>query len=293
MSRFSLVRGRVLRLTKTDGCGQPLLGPRSTLVTDGFISVGMTPTNVEGEAISVTNANGENCVLDTPSPRFQNFAVTVNLCGVDPEALSMLTGQPVRFNAAGTEVVGFTVNSRVDLGALGFALELWSKVPVAACDASGLTEHGYFGLPFLQGGTLGDVTVENAAVNFSVTGAVTKDGNGWGAGPYDVVRDEVGLPGPLNDPLDPYDHFILERTTVPPPSPTTGAIALGTAATGATAGSPGAATPANSYFPETLASMSTVTATPSTAWTSGQYVSLADGSTAHWNGTAWVAGPAS
>jgi hypothetical protein len=39
-----------------------------------------------------------------------------------------------------------------------------------------------------------------------------------------------------------------------------------------------------------LSDASPITATPATAWTTGQYIQLADGSKAHWNGTAWVVG---
>lgn len=63
----------------------------------------------------------------------------------------------------------------------------------------------------------------------------------------------------------------------------------GTTATGATAGSPGSFTPGGSTAPANLAAMSTVTASPTTAWTTGQYVVLGDNSHAKWNGTAWVA----
>lgn len=41
-----------------------------------------------------------------------------------------------------------------------------------------------------------------------------------------------------------------------------------------------------------LAGPPIVAATPVTPWTTGQYVTLDDGSKAHWNGSAWVAGPA-
>jgi len=61
-------------------------------------------------------------------------------------------------------------------------------------------------------------------------------------------------------------------------------------ATGATAGAPGSYTPAGSQEPLNLAGLTGVTASPATAWTTGQYVSLQDGSKAHWSGTAWVAG---
>jgi hypothetical protein len=68
--------------------------------------------------------------------------------------------------------------------------------------------------------------------------------------------------------------------------------------TGATAGTPGAFTPANSDPPDSPAKLiaaqpNAVTASPATAWTSGQYVQTGTSGTAgraHWNGTAWVAG---
>lgn len=61
-------------------------------------------------------------------------------------------------------------------------------------------------------------------------------------------------------------------------------------ATGATAGIPGTWTPALSEAPDKFSAMTGIVATPATAWTTGQYVLLGDGSFAHWNGTAWVAG---
>lgn len=64
------------------------------------------------------------------------------------------------------------------------------------------------------------------------------------------------------------------------------------AATGATAGTPGTFTPAGAAPPANLAAMTGLTASPATAWTTGQYVVLADASWAHWSATAWVAGKA-
>lgn len=66
----------------------------------------------------------------------------------------------------------------------------------------------------------------------------------------------------------------------------------GTPATGATAGTPGSFTPSGSTTPANLAAMSSVTASPATAWTTGKYVVLGDATEAYWNGTAWVSGRA-
>lgn len=65
------------------------------------------------------------------------------------------------------------------------------------------------------------------------------------------------------------------------------------AATQAIAGIPGVYYPAGAAKPANLAGLSTVTANPTSAWTDGQHVELADGSSAHWSGTAWVTGAAS
>jgi hypothetical protein len=289
---FSLVRGRALRVTKSDGCGRTLLGPSSQVVTEGFISVGLTANNEEGETISVTNAAGKVCILDEPSPSFTGYNIEVAFCGVDPELFSLMTGQPVVLNSDGTDAIGFRMNSGINLGDSGFALELWSNVPVAACDASGGASYGYFLIPFIQGGVLGDFTVENGAINFTLTGATSKDGNEWGVGPYDVVRDETGAAGPLLEPLDSKDHLHMQLTTVAPPAVSCGAAALGVPATGADAATtPATLIPANSYPPVDLADAQTgFTATPATAWASGKYVVLGDGTNAYWDGTAWVAG---
>jgi hypothetical protein len=71
-------------------------------------------------------------------------------------------------------------------------------------------------------------------------------------------------------------------------------VASGPAATGATAGIPATITPVDSYPPETLALLQAtpLTATPATAWTTGQYLLLGNGTKAYWNGTSWVTGTA-
>lgn len=66
------------------------------------------------------------------------------------------------------------------------------------------------------------------------------------------------------------------------------------AATGATAGAPGVFTPAGSDGPDNLAALqaSGVVASPATAWTTGQYIELDDGTHAYWDGDSWEAGEA-
>lgn len=101
-----------------------------------------------------------------------------------------------------------------------------------------------------------------------------------------LLHVEFGL---LGDPvLDPY-NLVFDGATFPSGTPIV--------ATGATAGIPGTFTPVGATPPANLAAMSTVTASPNTAWTVGQYVVRADTGAVdlgkcHWDGGAWVSGVA-
>ena len=63
--------------------------------------------------------------------------------------------------------------------------------------------------------------------------------------------------------------------------------------TGATAGTPGSFTPDGSAIPADLTALQSLGSLgQTTAWTTGEYVNLGDGSKAYWNGTAWASGTA-
>ena len=394
---FSMVRGRVMRATRLDGCGRVKAAGCSSITSEGFVSVAFTANIEEGEAISVPNAAGQICVSDTPAPRLTGYTIVVTFCEVSPELYALLTGQAVVYNASG-DAVGFRVNVDVDPSDSGFGLEVWSNVPGVAC-ASAIDQgtYGYTLVPFVQGGVVGDFTIENNAVTFTISNATTKSGGGWGNGPYNVVAgagtDEVqtvaitgtptggnftltfdgattgniaynanasavqtaleGLPnvdpgditvtgtnpsftltfggqyddtnvpqitstaaltggtspdvttatstqgavgsaGGLLEPIGKGDHLHVQLTTIAPPEPGCSCTAYGTAATGATAGIPGTWTPTDSYPPANFVDLvaDDPTASPGTAWTTGQYVVLGDDTHAYWNGTAWAVGEA-
>lgn len=213
---FPLVRGRSMRVTKTDGCCGPDYGDDHSIATEGFVSVALTANITEAEEITVTNANGKTCVRDAGSPTFDSYSAVITFCEVQPCLFSMITGQPLVFNTEG-EIIGFKMNSKVTLDSSGFGLEVWMGVPGVAC-AGDAGAYGYLVLPCLQGGIVGDFTIENAAITFSITGASTQDGNAWGTGPY--------LDTQLDEPLDPDDHLLVIFTTVAPPEPTDGCVPL-------------------------------------------------------------------
>ena len=229
-------------------------GPTLRSSRDGFITVQLTAQTDEGETISVTNAAGKVCILDEPCPVFTGYEIQVEFCGVDPLLYELMTGMPSVTDAEGNRV-GIRVNSGIDACASGFALEVWSNVPSAVCDPNAGVSYGYFLIPFVKGGVIGDFTIGNDAVNFTLSGAKSKDGNNWDVGPYDVVKDDAGAPGPLLEAVDSRDHLHMQLTTVAPPTPSCDPVGVGEEATGATAGTPGQWTPSPAYGPEDLAAL--------------------------------------
>ena len=222
---YGVIRGRMMRATKTDSCGRTTYDDAQQLVTKGFISVAVTSNVDEGESIEVRNANGDICIEDIPAPKVRNFGLEWTFCDVDPELYATLTNQSVVYDVNG-DAVGFTVNSDVTAGDSGVTLELWSGVPADECEAGTTGSWGYTLFPRLQGGTFGDFTLENGAVNFTVTGAITKNGNSWGTGPYLVVSDGASGSQVLEAALDPNDHMLQRLVTIAPPMESGGLVPL-------------------------------------------------------------------
>jgi hypothetical protein len=219
---FSLVRGRSMRVTRLDGCGTVVPGTDASVVSDGFITVSLTAQTDEGTTISVTNAAGDICILDEPCPKFTGYEISVEFCSVNPALYEIMTGQMPVFDAAaapGPNAVGFRMNSGIDACDSGFALEVWSQVPTAICEPGSGVNYGYFLVPFVKGGVISDFTIGNDAVNFTLSGAKSKDGSNWDVGPYDVVKDSLDAASPLLVPIDSKDHLHMQLTTVPPPDP--------------------------------------------------------------------------
>lgn len=225
---FTPVRGRAMRVTRLDGCGRPVFGDDSVGVSDGFVSVAFTANTDDGDEISVTNAAGKSCVREAAISTLTGYSVEIEFCNVDPALFAILTGQEPIVDQNGV-AIGFKVNTAVSSEDTAFALEVWTGVPGVKCDPNAdanAQAGGYLLLPYLQGGVFGDFTVENDAISFTVTGATTKSGSGWGQGPYDVVRNADGTAGPLFDPVANDDHLYVQFTDVAAPDAECGTFPL-------------------------------------------------------------------
>ena len=221
----SLYRNKRMRATRLDQAGRPVFGDKSVVVTSGQITTAFTGNVEEGEAITQPNGNGDTCLNVPATPTFGGFTVEATFCNVDFALFEMLTGNPVVLNDD-DQIVGIDEGTDIDLSNVNFALELWTGAQSSDAlreGAEGLW--GYILAPFLSGGTLGDITVENAAVTFTVSGMRTKDGAAWGSGPHKV--DLVGgVAAPLYEPLTSKKHRRITAVEIAPPEVTNGFAAL-------------------------------------------------------------------
>jgi len=222
---FAPIRGRRMRITRLDECGVPVIGPKSTRVSKGFVSVGLSPQYETADAIAVTNGSGESDFNEPGDSTLTGMNAEIAFTRVDPDLFSLMTGQQVVLDAKAA-AVGFRLSGGVPvLG--GWGLEVWTDLAGQAC--AGAKAYGYTLLPFLKGGTIGDFSLENGAASFSLSSS-TRENPGWDVGPYDVVDISAAegtiTPGPLLTAIGPKDHFHLQMTTIAPPAESSGLVAL-------------------------------------------------------------------
>ena len=224
-----LARASRMRLTRLDACGAPAPGPTGTLVSSGMINVDGAPNYLDPEEITQLNANGELCIDDQGNPQLRWIDLTIVMCLVDPDAINIITGNPLVVDDATptANTTGWRLNGELT-GTANFALELWSGVNGQPCDASGARTYGYWLFPFVTQARVGEWSIANAALNLTFT-ARTSVGSGWGLGPtsYTVRADATtGTPERILVPIDDTDHLYFEAVTVAPPAAACGATTL-------------------------------------------------------------------
>jgi hypothetical protein len=206
---FTPLFGKRIRVTKLDECGNvDDSEPDCTQVTtDGFIEVSLTSEVESGTEIITRKANGNLCVNERQADSFKRFTLGLTFCGVDVDLLALTTNaESYGEDGQGLVVPEGTVDNK-------FAFELWTGLTGQACEPGVEEASGYLLLPFVNGGVLGDLTINGEnSIDFTMTGAYTLGNNNWLEGPYDVTED-----GPLPEALDPLDHLLLMPTNLAPP----------------------------------------------------------------------------
>lgn len=220
--RLAAIRGKVARVTRIDSCGRVVYGEYNSAVTEGTITVGYTANTVETDEINQTNMAGKRCVYEAAESTPAGFSIEATFCNVDFEFFEIFAKTPLVFNEDG-DVVGIEPDTKIKIDE-AFALETWTGAQGAdSCDdpdAQG--QFGYVVTPFVKGGVLGDFSIENGAITFTLTGASTRDGNRWGSGPYPVelVSGEASA---LFQPMSKSAPLRIMTVAVAPPPDAVGA----------------------------------------------------------------------
>jgi hypothetical protein len=214
---FTPVRARVLRSTRLDSCGVPVVGTRSTIVTNGFISVKGSSHVLNGQDFSVDNAKGDLCVNEKDADQLRWVNLETILCSVDPDLVEMAGGLRLITSTSSTPASGSSIGyaENEDRADQHFAYELWQPIAGGLC-AGGTQLFVYTVFPDITNGQVGDLSFENAAATFTLRGETRAAGTAWGNGPY-----EAGLMPVLEG-----EHWAQYLTTVVPPTAACGAVSL-------------------------------------------------------------------
>lgn len=219
------IQGTTMRVQAINSCGTPKTGSCVSAVSTGLVSVEMQDQVESGQEIIVLNAAGVMCVNEKSPKQLKWIDVTITFCNVDPELFNLITGSTLVLNdAASPAAVGF--QTRTGNYATGqFGLEVWTNISAGQCVTLGtfsLVPYGYFLLPNIVEGTVGDLKIENGAISFTVSGR-TKQGTNWGTGPKTVLANmTTGAPENLLVALPNDTHRHLQWTYLAPPTASCG-----------------------------------------------------------------------
>jgi hypothetical protein len=208
------IKGKVVRLTRLDSCGEVVEGSCTTLVTECFVSVTMSAEVEEGDEYLQKNAWGDFCINDKDVDRIKRVNVSIEFAEANPDALDIIAN--AQAVVSGGDTIGATFGPETQAAA--YALEVWTKrANPDQCDAT-TPEYGYFLVPFVKNGRLdGDVTIENGALTVSVVGQSFEAPASWDEGPY--------AENPFVESFPAGDFFGMVVTDVQPPSVTNGCVA--------------------------------------------------------------------
>lgn len=229
MTCFTYFKLPRVRITTLDTCGRAVTGC-STIVSNGTISVAETPEYEDREDFYKKNGDGVFCVKETNPPILKWLSLTYTFCGVDPDLVEIMTGNPVVLDDADTpRSSGYSVREGA-AATVNFAFEGWTRLAdTSSAMCTGGVEYGYLLYPWTVEGTLSDLTYENGAADFVLT-ARTRSGSLWSTGPYFVDLSDATAtlddPIALLTPINSLEHKRTFITRLAPPSATCGCTTL-------------------------------------------------------------------
>lgn len=207
----SPLKAEVIRATRTDECGNPIIGSGSAQVTSrGFISVASTPNYEDGQRFFQRRADGEACVNELDDPIFNWLQQVIQVCLLDPDLLVIVTGG----NLIVTGDVGTGLQIAEGKVTPRFSFEVWQRAAGdIACSAEGEQQYFYWAFPHAGGAQLQAFTQQNDVFEFGWQHVTHRSSPLWDLGDPWMEGGVWGL----------NRHFGYNITTTPPPEASCGA----------------------------------------------------------------------
>jgi hypothetical protein len=186
------------------------------VTADAFTQIQNSPNYEDGQRFLERKANGNPCINEVDDGFLNWIEQTVTLCTLDPDLISMVTGDPVitdNGESVGVAIGEGILNSR-------FSTEVWQEVTGdEACDPEGQQRFVYWAFPHQGDAQIQDFTFENAAFTLAFRNRTKKASTLW----------DIGDPWLADTPASEWDnqrHFALAITSVPPPEAACGAVQI-------------------------------------------------------------------
>lgn len=198
------IQAKRLRAIRLEPGGAPDVGADGLLVTDALISAQVGVETEAGAEFIQKNGGGGICVNFKGDDRIKRATLTLNLCQLDSELLSMLVGGTIIDDNGQT--IGLDLpDESADLPRV--AIEIWSAAWEGSAQSVSSTQdpvHIHWVFPRCQF-TMGQFTIEEGILTVPVTGNSTSSPV-YGNGPDGSAPLPFYITGPLawyldDDPL--------------------------------------------------------------------------------------------
>lgn len=215
---FTPTFGDTMRVTRllADGSVPTVGTTNAVMVTKGFVNITASANTADGQSKTCTRADGQ-VEEDTAPTSLTSYGVDIGFCSWIPEILDIISNATVYPSPDGANLgVILKAGAMTKL----FALEWWTMTRTPGV-------YAYTVLPLVRSGIATPGELSPTSSDYwtpPVTGIVTRSGNRWGVGPYNVQYDNETPPVevPLLTALDPdTDPWLSFPTALAPPDPTT------------------------------------------------------------------------
>lgn len=186
-----------LRVAQLNADGSPDVGASNGYITDALINAGIALEFETGDEFTLKNGCGGVCATFEDCDKLKRAEITLELCTLDAELMSLLIDGSTLFAQAG-DSIGWEAPPLSTPCPYGVAVELWAKAwnvdQQALPPYLGGTTPGYYRFFFPRVKFRpGDVTLENEFARTPVIGKCESNSGMSDTGPYDDFP--VGVSG--------------------------------------------------------------------------------------------------